>query len=60
AVDKPEVIMDDLFTSQSLQPAKTRPKRLKVIKAKSGAERMKAATAKPSAGTGLELKGLSS
>ncbi|KPW56608.1 Electron transfer flavoprotein, beta subunit [Pseudomonas caricapapayae] len=60
AVDKPEVIMDDLFTAQSLQPAKPRPKRLKVIKAKSGADRMKAATAKASTGTGLVLKGLSS
>jgi electron transfer flavoprotein beta subunit len=32
---------------------------LKVIKAKSGADRMKAATAKASGGTGQVLKGLS-
>jgi electron transfer flavoprotein beta subunit len=54
-----EVINDDLFTSAELQPAKPRPKRLKVIKAKSGADRMKAATAKASGGTGQVLKGLS-
>ncbi|MCR3847216.1 electron transfer flavoprotein subunit beta, partial [Pseudomonas aeruginosa] len=42
-----------------LQPARPRPKRLKVIKAKTGAERMKAATAKASGGTGQVLKDLS-
>ncbi|AVI82651.1 electron transfer flavoprotein subunit beta [Pseudomonas syringae pv. tomato] len=58
-VDKIETVIDDLFTAQSLQPAKPRPKRLKVIKAKSGADRMKAATAKASGGSGQVLKGLS-
>ncbi|MNC73697.1 hypothetical protein D3C75_1249450 [compost metagenome] len=43
----------------TLQPAKPRPKRLKVIKAKSGADRMKAATAKASGGGGQVLKGVS-
>ena len=38
--------------------AKPRPKRLKVIKAKSGAERMKAATAKAVGGSGQVLKGV--
>ena len=49
---------DDLSTRGVLQPAKPRPKRLKVVKAKSGAERMKAATAKAVAGSGQVLKGL--
>ncbi|WP_273825823.1 electron transfer flavoprotein subunit beta [Pseudomonas asplenii] len=54
-----EVLEDELFTSAQLQPAKPRPKRLKVIKAKSGADRMKAATAKASGGGGQVLKGVS-
>ena len=54
--DQVEVINDDLYTSAELQPAKPRPKRLKVIKAKSGADRMKAATAKASGGSGQVLK----
>ncbi|AZD63447.1 Electron transfer flavoprotein, beta subunit [Pseudomonas chlororaphis subsp. aurantiaca] len=54
-----EVLDDELFTSATLQPAKPRPKRLKVIKAKSGADRMKAATAKASGGGGQVLKGVS-
>jgi electron transfer flavoprotein beta subunit len=58
-VDEVEVINDELFDSAELQPAKSRPKRLKVIKAKSGADRMKAATAKASGGGGQVLKGLS-
>jgi len=58
-VEDVEVVVDELLTSQSLQPAKPRPKRLKVIKAKSGADRMKAATAKASGGGGQVLKGLS-
>jgi electron transfer flavoprotein beta subunit len=57
-VEEVEVVADELLTSQVLQPAKPRPKRLKVIKAKSGADRMKAATAKASGGTGQVLKGL--
>ena len=54
-----EIVEDELFTGAHLQPAKPRPKRLKVIKAKSGADRMKAATAKASGGGGQVLKGLS-
>ena len=42
-----------------MQTAKPRPKRLKIIKAKTGAERMKAATAKASGGSGQVLSGLS-
>lgn len=53
-----EVAEDELLTGETLQPAKPRPKRLKVIKAKSGADRMKAATAKASGGGGQVLKGL--
>ncbi|MCF5468073.1 electron transfer flavoprotein subunit beta [Pseudomonas syringae] len=58
-IDEVEVVVDDVLTASSLQPAKPRPKRLKVIKAKSGADRMKAATAKASGGGGQVLKGLS-
>ncbi len=54
-----QVLEDELFTGAQLQPAKPRPKRLKVIKAKSGADRMKAATAKASGGGGQVLKGVS-
>ncbi|NWA05006.1 electron transfer flavoprotein subunit beta [Pseudomonas gingeri] len=54
-----EVLEDELFAGAQLQPAKPRPKRLKVIKAKSGADRMKAATAKASGGGGQVLKGVS-
>ncbi len=54
--DQVMVVEDELFTGASLQPARPRPKRLKVIKAKSGADRMKAATAKASGGTGQVLK----
>ncbi|AMB83840.1 electron transfer flavoprotein subunit beta [Pseudomonas agarici] len=53
-----EVLEDELFAAALLQSAKPRPKRLKVIKAKSGAERMKAATAKASGGGGQVLKGV--
>lgn len=52
------VVEDELFTDAVLQPARPRPKRLKVIKAKSGADRMKAATAKASGGGGQVLKGV--
>ena len=48
-----------LSTTVVLQPAKPRPKRLKVINAKNGADRMKAATAKAGSGSGRVLKGLS-
>src|SRR6195952_5960269 len=58
-VDEVEIVDDQLLASAELQPAKPRPKRLKVIKAKSGADRMKAATAKASGGGGQVLKGVS-
>lgn len=54
-----DVVEDALFSEAQLQPARPRPKRLKVIKAKTGAERMKAATAKASGGGGQVLKDLS-
>ena len=53
------VIEDSLLAEDALQPARPRPKRLKVIKAKSGADRMKAATAKASGGGGKVLKDVS-
>ena len=53
------VIEDGLLLEAHLQPARPRPKRLKVIKAKTGAERMKAATAKTSGGGGQVLEGVS-
>ncbi len=59
AAHEVEVEADELFTGAVLQPAKPRPTRLKVIKAKSGADRMKAATAKASGGGGQVLKGVS-
>nr|WP_298145651.1 electron transfer flavoprotein subunit beta [uncultured Pseudomonas sp.] len=49
-------VEDTLLANAQLQPARPRPKRLKVIKAKTGAERMKAATAKASGGGGQVLK----
>src|SRR5476651_434737 len=58
AAHEVEIEQDELFTGAVLQPAKPRPKRLKVIKAKSGADRMKAATAKASGGGGQVLKGV--
>ena len=59
ATHEVEVEDDALLMGATLQPAKPRPKRLKVIKAKSGADRMKAATAKASGGGGQVLKGVS-
>ncbi|KAF1011589.1 MAG: hypothetical protein GAK32_00751 [Pseudomonas fluorescens] len=59
AAHEVEVVDDVLLSTAVLQPAKPRPKRLKVIKAKSGADRMKAATAKASGGGGQVLKGVS-
>jgi electron transfer flavoprotein beta subunit len=53
-----EVVEDALLAEASLQPARPRPKRLKVIKAGTGAERMKAATAKAAASGGQVLKDL--
>nr|WP_298118665.1 electron transfer flavoprotein subunit beta [uncultured Pseudomonas sp.] len=52
-------VADDLLAVAQLQPARPRPKRLKMIKAKTGAERMKAATAKASGGGGQVLKDVS-
>lgn len=52
-------VADELLATAQLQPARPRPKRLKVIKAKTGAERMKAATAKASGGGGQVLKDVS-
>jgi len=49
---------DALLTASTLQPARPRPKRLKVIKAKTGADRMRAATAKASGGSGKILENL--
>jgi Electron transfer flavoprotein, beta subunit len=54
-----EIVADELSTTGVLQPARPRPKRLKVIRAKSGADRMKAATAKAAGGSGQVHKGLS-
>src|SRR3546814_20411304 len=51
-----EVIDDALLAVATLQPAKPRPKRLKVIKATSGADRMKAATANAHGGGGQRRK----
>ena len=52
-------VRQGFLAEASLQPAKPRPKRLKVIKAKTGAERMKAATAKASGGGGQVITGVS-
>lgn len=57
-VDAMEVTVEELSTQRFFLPAKPRPKRLKVIKAKSGAERMKAATAKAVGGSGQVLNGM--
>jgi electron transfer flavoprotein beta subunit len=53
------LVEDDLLACSQLQPAKSRPKRLKIIKAKTGAERMKAATAKAAGGGGQVLTDVS-
>ena len=53
------IVDDSLLAQAQLQAARPRPKRLKVIKAKTGAERMKAATAKAAGGGGQVLKELS-
>ena len=59
STDDVEMQVDEVLAEGALQSARVRPKRLKVIKAKSGADRMKAATAKASGGGGKILKGLS-
>ncbi|MDX1726090.1 MAG: electron transfer flavoprotein subunit beta [Pseudomonas sp.] len=53
------IVDDSLLVEARFQPARPRPKRLKVIKAKTGAERMKAATAKAAGGGGQVLKDVS-
>lgn len=53
------LVPDPLLAEAQLQPARPRPKRLKTIKAKTGAERMKAATAKATGGTGQVLRDVS-
>jgi len=49
---------DVLLSASTLQPARARPKRLNLIKAKTGAERMRAATAKASGSGGKTLENL--
>jgi electron transfer flavoprotein beta subunit len=47
---------DNVRVNWSEAPAKARPKRLKVVKAKTAADRFKAATAKPQGGSGKVMK----
>ncbi|KZN14907.1 electron transfer flavoprotein subunit beta [Marinomonas sp. TW1] len=49
-------IEDDVAAQWQFTPAKPRPKRMKVVKAKTAADRFKAATAKPVGGGGKVLK----
>jgi electron transfer flavoprotein beta subunit len=49
-------LVDDVRISWEENPAKARPKRLKVVKAKTAADRFKAATAKPQGGAGKVMK----
>ncbi|NLQ17016.1 electron transfer flavoprotein subunit beta [Marinomonas sp. M1K-6] len=49
-------VMDDAANQWQISAAKPRPKRLKVVKAKTAADRMKAATAKPVGGGGKVMK----
>ncbi|WP_394183609.1 electron transfer flavoprotein subunit beta [Marinomonas posidonica] len=50
-------VAEDVETTQwQFSPAKARPKRMKVVKAKNAADRFKAATAKPTGGGGKVLK----
>jgi electron transfer flavoprotein beta subunit len=51
-----EIIDDVLWDETSFHPAKPRPKRLKVIKAKTAADRFRAATAKASSEGGQVLR----
>ncbi|RDL43053.1 electron transfer flavoprotein subunit beta [Marinomonas piezotolerans] len=48
--------LDELRANWSEAPAKPRPKRLKMVKAKTAADRFKAATAKPAGGSGKVMK----
>lgn len=53
-----EVVGDPLLVEDNLQPARLRPKQLKVTRVKIGVERMKAVTAKASGGIGQVLRDL--
>jgi len=53
------VAADELLAEAQLQPARPRPKRLKVIQGKTAADRLKAATAKASGDGGQVLRDLS-
>ncbi len=55
-IQKGDNLADDAFMDWKISPAKARPKRLKVVKAKTAADRMKAATAKPVGGGGKIMK----
>lgn len=58
-VEAAPVTEDALLAEAQLQPARPRPKRLKVIQGKTAADRFKAATAKASGDGGQVLKDLS-
>lgn len=49
-------VLDEAASQWQISAAKPRPKRLKVVKAKTAADRMKAATAKPVGGGGKVMK----
>ncbi|TWI56525.1 electron transfer flavoprotein beta subunit [Pseudomonas duriflava] len=55
-VQEVEVVDDILLSESTLQPSRPRPKRLKVIKAKTAADRFRAATAKASGDGGQILR----
>lgn len=51
-----ESVLDDMLSDWQIAPAKPRPKRMKVVKAKTAADRFKAATAKLAGGGGKVMK----
>lgn len=53
---KGSTVEDSVRVDWSEAPAKARPKRLKIVKAKTAADRFKAATAKPQGGSGKVMK----
>jgi electron transfer flavoprotein beta subunit len=53
-------VVDEAASQWQISVAKPRPKRIKVVKAKTAADRMKAATAKPVGGGGKVLRNESS
>ncbi|WP_417538155.1 electron transfer flavoprotein subunit beta [Marinomonas sp.] len=55
-VETVDSVVDDAAIQWEMSAAKPRPKRLKVVKAKTAADRMKAATAKPVGGGGKIMK----